>query len=155
MPALLETTLRWSTVTKTLRCSTVMRTPWWTYSTVTTTPRWLNYTNIIMKTPLHSRPVKAQTLLIDTSLATLILDGELWERSPTDLCMYRPELCTFLAQGSGKDPHYKNVNLRRSLAAYSWASCLRKPETTWRGDLRITPTVIMELFRARQVILVL
>ena len=34
----------------------------------------------------------AQILLTDTSFASLILDGELWNRSPADYCRYQPEV---------------------------------------------------------------
>lgn len=91
----------------------------------------------------------AQIMLIDTSLATLILDGELWTRSPMEYCHYRPEVVNLPQDVASEE----NTNLRRSLIAHDLAASLRDPTTHWRGDLRVTPTVIMELTRARQVML--
>ena len=82
---------------------------------------------------------QAHTLLLDTGVALLVLDGELWARSPSDLARYRQELCR---------DSTANINLKRSVAAYTWA---KQWSNTWKGKLRITPTVIVELSRAQQV----
>ena len=112
----------------------------------------------------------AQILLLDTSLATLILDGELWTRSPADYCHYRPEviyqilLASVKKTGKSGDEAIslpnprdvafeENIKLRRSLMAHDWATSIKVPPTRWKGDLRITPTVLMELSRAQQVML--
>ena len=111
----------------------------------------------------------AQILLIDTSFASLILDGELWNRSPADYCRYQPEVLYQILLASVKKsgneaialPIFnprdvifeENINLRRSLMAHEWAASLQDSTIRWRGDLRITPTVLMELSRAQQVML--
>ena len=111
----------------------------------------------------------AQILLIDTSFASLILDGELWNTSPADYCRYRPEVLYQILLASVKKSGNEaislpilnprdvvfedNINLRRSLMAHEWAASLQDPSTRWKGDLRITPTVLMELSRAQQVML--
>ena len=111
----------------------------------------------------------AQILLIDTSFASLILDGELWSCSPADYCRYRPEILYQIVLASVKKSRDKaivlpqevafkenkniNINIRRSLMAHEWAASLHDPTTRWNGDLRIIPTILMELSRAQQVTL--
>ena len=54
-------------------------------------------------------------------LATLVLDGELWTRSPTDYCHYCPEVVN-LPRETASD---ESTNLRRSLVTHDWAASLR------------------------------
>ena len=84
-----------------------------------------------------------QTILVDTSLASLVMDGELWKRSPADLRHYRQDV-------TEQEPEKTSTNLNRSIAAHSWAHSLRC-NNEYRADLRITPTVMDELTDARQV----
>ena len=84
-----------------------------------------------------------QTILVDTSLASLVMDGELWKRSPADLRHYRQDVI-------GQEPEKTSTNLQRSIAAHSWAHSLRF-SNKYRADLRITPSVMDELTDARQV----
>lgn len=80
-------------------------------------------------------------IFVDTSLASLIMDGELWSRSPADLRLYRGDISIF-----DPEPAKNSLNLKRSIVAHSWAQSF--------GDspnLRITPRVWQELASARQV----
>jgi hypothetical protein len=70
----------------------------------------------------------------------MILDGELSQKSPAYLYRYRRDVSISAAK---EDLH---INLRKSIMANEWASCVAN-----YADLRITPTVITELRRASQV----
>ena len=59
---------------------------------------------------------------LDTNVASFILDGELWERSPSTLMGARPELVAVwrLAQKRIEDVPVHNEELSRSVSAYTW-----------------------------------
>ena len=83
----------------------------------------------------------SDTILVDTSLASLILDGELWKSSPSDLRRYRSDM------QFDRKPENNNRDLQRSILAHTWAQTLRCNNV----DLRMTPTVAEELSDAGQV----
>ena len=104
-------------------------------------------TGVLRRTPrrTHSAWASTSVILVDTSLASLIMDGELWDRSPADLRLYRQDVID-------PEPEKNSLNLKRSIAAHSWAQSLRRSnDSSLRVDLRITPTVWQELANARQV----
>ena len=94
--------------------------------------------------------------VLDSSVANLILDGELWERCPCALVPYKVELqaALFCVEGGGEQrkigdivPHTQH--LPRAISAYKWARGLQQAGNT--NALFITPTVGNELMRALQV----
>ena len=114
------------------------------YDKMVTVLRRTRYRTLALYSRASTRSsVVTQTILVDTSLASLIMDGELWKRSPADLRHYRQDLI-------GQEPEKTSTNLQRSIAAHSWAHSLRC-SNKYRADLRITPTVMDELTDARQV----
>ena len=80
-------------------------------------------------------------IFVDTSLASLVMDGELWSRSPADLRLYRGDIGIF-----DPEPAKNSLNLKQSIAAHSWAQAFGGS-----SNLRITPRVWQELASARQV----
>ena len=94
--------------------------------------------------------------VLDSSVANLVLDGELWERCPCALVPYKIELqaALFCVEGGREQrkigdivPHTQH--LPRAISAYKWARGLQKAGNT--NALFITPTVGNELMRAPQV----
>ena len=94
--------------------------------------------------------------VLDSSVANLVLDGELWERCPCALVPYKVELqaALFCVEGGGEQrkigdivPHTQH--LPRAISAYKWARGLQQAGNT--NALFITPTVGNELMRALQV----
>ena len=83
--------------------------------------------------------------LLDTNVATLILDGELWKRSPSTMMRYRPEFKAALQEATNyEDAPKHNSVLSRSVQAYKWAKKQTEP-------LILSATVNMELDFAPQV----
>ena len=82
---------------------------------------------------------------LDTSVAGLILDGELWTRSPEKLPRYYPELswasCSSLKE-VGDHPSVQRVRM-----AYEWSKEFKHSG----GRIMITPSVKLELLSAPQV----
>ena len=81
---------------------------------------------------------------LDTSVAGLILDGELWTRSPEKLPRYYPELswaCSSIEE-MGVHPTVNRIRL-----AYEWSQEFKQSG----GRLMITPSVKLELLSAPQV----
>ena len=65
--------------------------------------------------------ISGSTLVLDTSLATLILNGDLWTRSKSMLVKFRSELKALIKQGHQlEELPLEDAELRRSLAAYKW-----------------------------------
>ena len=88
--------------------------------------------------------------LLDSSVATLILDGELWEREPYTLMGHRKELRLQIEQTkiSLRELEKKSGTLRRSLAAYRF---MKHRQALGAQPLLITPTVGLELSRSKKV----
>ena len=88
--------------------------------------------------------------ILDSSVATLILDGELWERSPFTLFGYRKELRLQVEKMdvSLVDLENHSLTLRRSLSGYRF---VKDRIATGAPPLLITPTVGLELSRSDQV----
>jgi hypothetical protein len=93
--------------------------------------------------------------VLDSSVANLILDGEMWDRCPSSLVAYKVELQAALFGGEGgerrklKDIVEHTQYLPRAISAYRWAMELgtsRQP-----GTLYVTPSVHDELIRSLQV----
>ena len=86
--------------------------------------------------------------LLDTSVASLILDGELWTRYPSALVNHKADVQAELFHG--REPRTLDglpakVSLSRSINAWKWA------ELVAPGSIYITPTVQNELMIAPQV----
>ena len=87
--------------------------------------------------------------LLDTSVASLILDGELWTRYPSALVNHKADVQAKLFHG--RKPRTldglpaKVKSLSRSINAWKWA------ELVAPGSIYITPTVQNELTIAPQV----
>ena len=79
---------------------------------------------------------------LDTSVASLILDGELFKRRPDLMYRYMPELAN-----STSEEVRQHDSIQRVIAAYGWC----KQFTASGGKLMITPTVMLELMSAPQV----
>jgi hypothetical protein len=94
---------------------------------------------------MATRPDR-QTYLLDSSVATLILDGELWGREPYTLLGHRKELRLQLEQTrvSLQELENKSATLRRSLAAFRF---VQQRQAAGSPPLLITPTVGLELSR--------
>ena len=90
------------------------------------------------------------TYMLDSSVATLILDGELWYREPYTLLGHRKELRLQLEHTnmSLRELEEKSGTLRRSLAAFHF---MKQRQTSGALPLLITPTVGLELSRSQQV----
>ena len=60
--------------------------------------------------------------IVDTNIASYILDGELWERAPSGLMRGHPELhaCWKMAQGDLLAMPSRHDPLHRSIVAYEW-----------------------------------
>ena len=98
----------------------------------------------MLSRPLHTRN-SGMMYMLDTNIATLILDGELWNRSPSTMMSYRPEFFAAVQEATNYQDAYKyNSVLSRSIQAYKWATKYDKP-------LIISATVQMELDFAPQV----
>lgn len=94
------------------------------------------------------------TYLLDSSVATLILDGELWVREPYTLLGHRKELWLQLEQTkiSLDQLEVRSTTLKRSLAAYRF---MEQRQASGARPLLITPTVGLELSRSKKVRIIL
>ena len=90
------------------------------------------------------------TYLLDSSVATLILERELWDREPYTLLGHRKELRLQLERTkmSLRELEEKSGTLRRSLAAFHF---MRQRQASGARSLLITPTVGLELSRSQKV----
>ena len=90
--------------------------------------------------------------VLDTSVASLILDGELWTREPGVLVGYKKDLQTSLFHTEKKktltDLQQESMYLQRAVNAHAWAKSVIG---TGRTKLLLTPTVQVELALAPQV----
>lgn len=90
--------------------------------------------------------------LLDSSVATLILDGELWNREPYTLLGHRKELRLQLELTVHKmslcDLEVRSGTLRRSVAAFNF---IKQRQASGTQPLLITPTVGLELSRSKKV----
>ena len=92
--------------------------------------------------------------VLDTSVASLILDGELWSREPGLVVRYHTDLQATLLR-----PDLKMVlsdleqthTVKRSMSAWKWAQDMIKNQETTGVRLVVTPTVQSELTSAMQV----
>ena len=90
--------------------------------------------------------------MLDSSMASLVMDGELWSRCPSSLVGHKVDLQAALFRGD----HVQLLELPqatsylpRATNAYSWAKGVVEQVDT--DVLFITPTVSNELMRAPQV----
>ena len=68
--------------------------------------------------------VEKRRYVLDSNVATLILDGELWERSSASLIYYRPSYYGDALRKADYRPmeaFHHSLQLRRSVKAYEWA----------------------------------
>lgn len=88
--------------------------------------------------------------LLDSSVATLILDGELWDRVPYTLLGHRKELRLQLEQTkvSLQQLETKSITLQRSIAAFRF---VQRRQAAGSTPLLITPTVGLEVSRSKKV----
>ena len=98
---------------------------------------------------LHARLLSDSTSFrysLDTSVVSLILNGELWHRSPYDLIRARSYLARVCQDHSLEQAPDVDPELSRSLKAYRWC-CMHSDKV----QLCVTPTVDLELSRTTQV----
>ena len=88
------------------------------------------------------------TYLLHSTVATLVLDGELWEREPYALVGQHENLLLQLENMSLRELEEKSGMLRRSLAAFQFT---RRRQASGAQPLLITPTVGLELSRCQKV----
>lgn len=91
--------------------------------------------------------------VLDSSMASLILDGELWGRCPSSLVGHKVELQAALFGNEGRklsELPQATGYLPRATNAYSWAKGVVE-QAADMDVLFITPTVRNELMRAPQV----
>ena len=83
---------------------------------------------------------------LDTSVISLLLNGELWRRAPYNLMRARPNLAVICQKyGLDKVPEH-DTEVSRAISAYKW-------NTMHSKDVKMLapPTAIFELSRATQV----
>ena len=87
--------------------------------------------------------------LLDSSIGTLILDGELWDREPYTLLGHRKELRLQIEQTkvSLQELETKSMTLQWSLAAFRF---VQQRQAAGCPPLLITPTVGLELSRSKK-----
>ena len=83
---------------------------------------------------------------LDTSVVSLLLNGELWRRAPFNLMKARPSLAPIVMNYGMKSVEMHDYEVDRSTKAYQW-SLLHSKEV----QLLATPTACFELTRAIQV----
>ena len=91
-----------------------------------------------------------ESFLLDTSVASLILNGELWERSPATLMGSKPD--TYAAWRLGDEDLSKtpchHLELEKSTKAFAWAV---KRRENGSPPIYLSPTVQEELQKTKQV----
>ena len=99
---------------------------------------------------MTKRPPENESFLLDTCVTSLILNGELWDRSPATLMGCRPDVYAAwrFAKEETKDAQKHHTELQKSIAAYEWAK-----DRVKRGSphLYLSPTIQEELVHAEQV----
>ena len=93
---------------------------------------------------------KSDQYLLDSSVATLILDAELWDREPYTLLGHRKKMRLQVEQFkvSLQGLEMKSVTLRRLLAAFRF---VQQRQAAGSPPLLITPTIGLELSRSKKV----
>ena len=92
-----------------------------------------------------SRGDDPSVFIVDTSVATLVLDGEAWKRDPIDCIMSISGLGSAMQRITpGQTPEIAIPRLRKGLAALEWYHSI-KP------NIKITRTVLSELKSSSQV----
>lgn len=93
--------------------------------------------------------------VLDTSVASLILDGCLWEWYPNVLVGYKSDLqAALFHQEEGaprcalKDLPGHSLYLKRAINAYEWSKKITGSDISSRPRLLLTPTVCLELTMA-------
>lgn len=87
------------------------------------------------------------TYSLDTSIASYLLNGELWKR--THLSLLQEKLTIYLKHGKDDAPAHES-KLEKSKKAYEWSSL-----HSHHVHLVMPPTVTLELARAPQVSIML
>ena len=87
---------------------------------------------------------------LDTSVISLMLNGELWKCAPVNLMSARPNLAAVYSKCGLEDVAKHDSELDRSMKAYQWT-------TLHSQDVRMLapPTASFELTRSHQVSLIL
>ena len=91
-----------------------------------------------------------ESFLLDTSVASLILNGELWERSPATLMGSKPDIYAAWRLGDedlSETPRH-HLELDKSIKAFAWAV---KRRENGSPPLYLSPTVQEELQKTKQV----
>ena len=91
-----------------------------------------------------------ESFLLDTSVASLILNGELWERSPATLMGSKPDIYAAWRLGDedlSKTPRH-HLELEKSTKAFAWAV---KRRENGSPPIYLSPTVQEELQKTKQV----
>ena len=92
---------------------------------------------------------KSDTYVLDTTVATLVLDGELWEREPYVLVGHHEYLLVELEKNvSLLELEFKSRMLKQSHAAFQFA---KERQASGAGPLFITPTAGLMLSRCQKV----
>ncbi len=93
--------------------------------------------------------------ILDTSVAGLMLDGELWSREPGLLVRYHKDLQTTLLHPDSKvtlsDLEGSSSTVQRSVHAWKWTQSIIQTQKNTGTKLLVTPTVQNELTDALQV----
>ena len=87
---------------------------------------------------------KTVVYALDTNIASYILNGDLWRRSPLDVIKYLTNFSAILDEVGGFAGVGQSADVRRFMACYQWALGLEK-------KLFLPPTAVHELMNAQQV----
>ena len=99
--------------------------------------------------------MQAKSYILDTSVAKLILDGELWSREPGLLVRYHTDLQATLLHPDSKMTFRglegTSFTVQRAINAWKWAQNVIQTQQGTGTKLLVTPTVQNELLDALQV----
>ena len=90
----------------------------------------------------------ANTYVLDSTVAALVLDGELWEREPYLLVSHHEDLLLQLEKMSLLELELKSPMLKQSLAVFDFA---KQRHASGAGPLFTTPTAGLALSRCQKV----
>ena len=93
---------------------------------------------------MHRSQLERKAYFLDTSVASLVLDGDLFHREPENITRYMSDV-RFSCKSLEEVGEHKSV--LKTVAAYNWA----KKFVEGGGRLLLTPTVTTELLLAPQV----